>query len=265
MRALARGLRAAELTDFQVAVVLGSGLGAFAERLANAREVPFREVEGMQGTRVAGHAGRFVLGTIGAVRVLVQEGRAHLYEGWSAHDVARSVRAFAETGCRAVLLTNAAGGLVPGWTPPCLMRIRDHVNWQAASALGRAERAHGSPYDADLGLALAAAASDVGVTLEEGVYAGMLGPAYETPAEIRALARIGVHAVGMSTVNEALAACAAGMRVGAVSCITNPAAGIAPHALDHAEVVAAGAEIAEDFTRLLAAAMLRLERLLAAS
>ena len=254
-RALADELRRCECTGFELALVAGSGLGALADELSGSTTIPFEELDAMPRSAVPGHAGRFVLGELGGRRVLVQQGRVHLYEGWSAHEVTRAVRAFALLGCRGVILTNAAGGLHEEWAPGTLMRITDHIDLQRAGPLFPAERGVGSPYDAELGARLEHAAEEAQVGLERGVYAGLLGPAYETPAEIRMLAWMGADAVGMSTVAEAAAAHAAGLRVAAISCITNHAAGIAPEPLSHDEVMAVGREASERFTRLFEAAV----------
>lgn len=252
---LDRALQAAGAPRPRVALVLGSGLGAFADGLENATAVPFEVLPSMPSSTVPGHAGRFVAGEVGDVPVLCQQGRVHLYEGHSAEVVTRAVRALPALGVRSVLLTNAAGGLAPGWPVPCLMRIRDHLNMQGVVPPidGRGRQAQ--VYDAAVGEALTAAGEEHGIDLREGVYAGLAGPTYETAAEIRMLDRAGAHAVGMSTVLEAKAAAGAGLRVGAVSCITNPAAGIAVAPLHHDEVVEAGKQIAGDFARLLGAAI----------
>ena len=243
----------------EVALVLGSGLGALADTLEDARAVPFTELPSMPASTVPGHAGRFVAGLVGGVPVLCQQGRVHLYEGWSAEVVTRAVRALPAVGARALILTNAAGGLVPGWPVPCLMRIDDHVNMQGAAPPMARERAGvGSPYGRLCAEALRAAAEETGVALREGIYVGLTGPSYESPAEIRMLQGLGAQAVGMSTVLEATAGMLGGLEVGAVSCITNPGAGIAAAPLDHEEVVEAGKAIAEDFGALLRAAVPRL-------
>ena len=230
----AHGLRGAE-----VAFVLGSGLGAFADCLEDAREIPYAEIDGMPQSGVKGHAGRLVFGRVGSTRVLVQQGRVHLYEGWRPSEVTRAVRAFATLGVRAVVLTNAAGGLRPNWPAGTMMRITDHINRQGA-LLEPGEAGRGSPYDGEVGLALEDAASEAGVELERGVYAALLGPSYETPAEIRMMQWMGADAVGMSTAAEASAAWVRGVRVGGISLITNPGAGITGEVLSHAEVVEAG-------------------------
>ena len=248
-------LRRAGFEGARVAIVLGSGLGAFAERLELARSIAFADVEAMPMSRVPGHAGRLVVGELDGVRVVVQQGRVHLYEGWSASEVTRSIRAFAGLGVRALVLTNAAGGLHPEWKPGTFMCIRDHIDLQGSSPLELRETARGSPYDAQLAHALERAAMSARVELEHGVYAGVLGPSYETPAEIRMLRWMGADAVGMSTVAEAAAARASGMRVAAISCITNAAAGITDSPLSHEEVIRAGREAAPRFSALIEASV----------
>ncbi len=249
--------------DVKLGFVLGSGLGVFAERLANARAIPYAELDGMPRSAVPGHAGQLVVGTIGAERVVVQQGRVHLYEGWSPSEVTRAVRAFAAVGVRGVVLTNAAGGLRETWKPGTLMRITDHLNLQGATPLQPMERGRGRIYDEAFGAALDTGARDARVPLERGVYAGLLGPSYETPAEIRMLRWAGADAVGMSTVNEALAACATGMRVAAISCITNLAAGITNEKLSHDEVMATGKAAAASFCKLLERSVPHLARAVA--
>ncbi len=258
---LASALDAAGAPRPAVALVLGSGLGAFANSIEDAVAIPFGALPSMPGSTVPGHAGRFVAGLVGGVPVLCQQGRVHLYEGWSPEVVTRAARSFAGVGARAVVLTNAAGGLVADWPIPCLMRLTDHINRQGVTPLAPGEGGVGSPYCPAAGAALEDAATDAEVTLRGGVYVGLPGPSYETAAEIRMLAGFDAQAVGMSTVLEAVAAHASGLRVAAVSCITNPGAGIAPAPLDHAEVVQAGAAIAGEFERLLRAAVPRLAAL----
>lgn len=250
---LAARLDEAGASGARLAIVSGSGLGAIGERLREARAIPFAALPGMPGSAVAGHAGRFLVGAWAGQRVLVQEGRVHLYEGWSAREVTRSVRALARLGVERLLLTNAAGGLHAEWPAGTLMRIVDHVALQGVAPLARGQRGPRRIYDAELGQGLADAAARAGIRLERGVYAGLLGPSYETPSEVRALAQLGVDAVGMSTVAEASAAAAAGLRVAALSCITNPAAGLAPATLRHADVVAAARSAAAELARLVEA------------
>jgi purine-nucleoside phosphorylase len=252
---LVRSLEAHDVRGFDVVYVLGSGLGAFAERLQRARSIACDAIDGLPRSGVAGHAGALVIGELDGARVLVQRGRVHLYEGRSAAEVTRAVRAFCKLGARAIVLTNAAGGLRRDWPAGTLMRIRDHLALQGAAPLARGERGARRVWDEALGLALERGASDAGVKLESGVYAALLGPSYETPAEIRWLAENGADAVGMSTALEAVAARASGARVCGVSLITNLAAGLSSTPLAHEEVVAAGAAAAERFSELLARAL----------
>jgi len=248
---LARSLRASGIDGAEIAFVLGSGLGAFAEKLQRARAVPAADLDGLPLGSVPGHAGRIVAGEIGGVRVIVQQGRVHLYEGWSVQELTRAVRAFGAIGVRALVLTNAAGGIRAGFRPGTLMRIRDHIDLQGRAPLARAERGFGTPWDGELGAVLEGAARKSGLSLESGVYAGLLGPAYETPAEIRWLRSLGADAVGMSTVAEASAGRASGMRVAGISCITNMAAGLAPGALSHDDVLETSRRVAAEFCALL--------------
>ena len=242
-------------TGARLAFVLGSGLGAFADRLEDPLVIPGEALENLPKSAVPGHAGRIIVGSLQGARVLVQQGRVHLYEGWSAFEVTRAVRAFARLGVRGLVLTNAAGGLRAEWPPGTLMRVVDHLNLQGRAPLLPDEAGWGVPYDSGLGNGLDRAAEKADVALAQGVYAALLGPTYETPSEIRMLARFGADAVGMSTVAEAAAARAEGLRVAAVSCITNPAAGLSPTPLSHDEVVAAGKQAAEGFRRLLTCAV----------
>jgi len=251
---LAASLKKHGVVDVQFAFVLGSGLGVFAERIENARAIHYSEIDGMPRSSVPGHAGKLVVGDVGGVRVVAQQGRVHLYEGWSVHDVTRCVRALAKVGVPRIVLTNAAGGLHDDWPPGSLMRITDHVNMQSTTPLAPSEAGIGSPWDAELGAVLDATAKKKRVRLERGVYAGLLGPTYETPAEIRMLAWMGADAVGMSTVAEALAARASGMKVAGISCITNYAAGITKDVPNHEEVIEVGRKAAKTFSDLLVAA-----------
>lgn len=257
---LAESLRRHGIEGVEIAFVLGSGLGAFVERIEHARAIQYGEIEGMPVSAVAGHAGKLVVGEIAGRRVLAQQGRVHLYEGWSVHEVTWAVRAIAALGTSTFVLTNAAGGLRPEWKPGTLMAIRDHLNLQGRTPLARDEAAYACPYDGELRAALHSAASELGLALEDGVYAGLPGPSYETPAEIRMLRTFGADAVGMSTVAEVLAVRAAGARVAGISLITNQAAGISPHKLSHQEVIAAGKEAAGRFSALLERAVPRLVR-----
>lgn len=250
---LVEELNARDVGRAQLAFVLGSGLGAFADSLEDPQAIPYTDLKGMPKSTVPGHAGELVVGNVAGVSVVVQKGRVHLYEGHSACTVTRCVRALAQLGVEELVLTNAAGGVEPDWEVPALMHITDHLNFQGTTALKRAEARLGDVYDEGLATQLHAAAEHSGVELHRGVYAALSGPAYETPAEIRMLRAFGVSAVGMSTAQEACAARAAGMRVAAISTITNPAAGISETPLNHAEVVEAGRIAADRFCELLKA------------
>ena len=231
--------------DSPVAVVLGSGLGAFGDELADARSLPFSELPGFPRATVEGHKGRLVAGTLGGVPVLALQGRLHGYEGHDAATVAFPARVFGALGARALVVTNAAGGTNPAFAAGDLMRITDHINLTGRNPLiGPNEDALGPrfpdlsrAYDARLSQALEAAAAAAGVALRAGVYLQWNGPSYESPAEIRLSRLLGADAVGMSTIPEVIAAAHLGLPVCGVSCITNLAAGIAPHPLTHEEVV----------------------------
>ncbi len=230
----------------EVAVVLGSGLGGFAERIGEAVRIGYADVPGFPLPTVPGHEGELVAGTLAGRGVLLQRGRFHMYEGHDAATSALPIRVFAELGVRVLVLTNAAGGIRRTFTPGTLMLVADHVNLTFRNpligpALPGEERFPdmSDPYDAALRAVAREVARERSIRLDEGVYAGVLGPSYETPAEIRMLERLGADAVGMSTVTEVVAARARGLRCVGVSTITNPAAGITPARLSHAEVMAA--------------------------
>jgi purine-nucleoside phosphorylase len=244
-----------ELRDFgaQTAIVLGSGLGSLADQIEEPLCIPYSQIPGFPVSRVPGHEGAFVAGTFAGTRLLVASGRVHVYEGWSAREVATGVRLMHGLGIRTLLLTNAAGTLNTGFYPGTWMMLCDHLNLQGTSPL------EGGPnfidcttvYDAELRKQFAAAASSGKTILHVGTYAAMRGPQYETPAEIRMLRFLGADAAGMSTVPEALQARALGMRVAAFSCLTNWGAGLAPGTLDHSEVTTAGKQAADSFIKIL--------------
>lgn len=248
---LAAELRRHGVDDCRLAIVLGSGLGVLVERVQGARAIPYEELEGMPRSGVPGHAGKLVTGTLGGVRVVLQQGRVHLYEGFSAAEATLAVRAFARLGVGRLVLTNAAGSLRLDSPPGTLMRIEDHLDLQGRVRIPRALAAAGTPWDPRLGAALDAAARQCGQSVPRGVYAALLGPSYETPAEIRMLRTFGADAVGMSTVAEAAAAHAAGMRVVGVSCLTNYAAGVTADIPNHEEVVEEGRKASKRFCDLL--------------
>jgi purine-nucleoside phosphorylase len=231
-----------------VGVVLGSGMGALAERIESRVVIPYEEIPEFPATSVPGHDGKLVVGMLSGVPVAVLQGRVHLYEGASAQEVTFGVRLLGWFGVRSLLLTCAAGALNPALAPGQLVRISDHLN-----RLGIRFPDMGAPYDARLGELLDACAARLGPALPSGVYAGLAGPSYETPAEIRMLRTLGADLVGMSTVLEVIAARHAGMRVAALALVTNLAAGLAPAPIDHGEVLAAGAGAQERLGRFLGA------------
>jgi purine-nucleoside phosphorylase len=243
-----------------VGVVLGSGLGAWADGLGSATRIPYADIPHMARSSVAGHAGNLCVGhDASGVAVACLQGRVHLYEGHDPERVVFGVRLLARLGCRAVVLTNAAGGLDPAWSPGDLMLVTDHLNlmWRSPlvgpneSALGPRFPDMTEAYDRALSQLAREAARESGVLLREGVYAGLLGPTYETPAEIRMLRTLGASAVGMSTVPEVIALRHMGVRTAAVSCITNLAAGLSPTLLSHGEVEATAAKARGGFSALL--------------
>ena len=249
-----------------VGVVLGSGLGAFADTLTERRETPYSEIPGWPASTAIGHAGKLVEGCIGVTPVIVLAGRAHLYEGYTAAQVVFGIRELALRGVRKIVLTNAAGGVNVTYKPGDLVLISDHINLLGVNPLAGANDEALGPRFPDMSEAYArdyreiakAAAKEIGVELREGVYAAMPGPSYETPAEIRFLRTIGADLVGMSTVPETIAANHIGMKVLAISCVTNMAAGILPQKLVHTEVLEVGARVRDTLVRLLGAVIPRL-------
>ena len=243
----------------EVAVVLGSGLGGFADELSDAVELPYGGIPGWPVSTAIGHEGTLVAGTLDGVPLWVLRGRAHLYEGHPAEKVVFGVRVLGRLGVRTLVLTNAAGGIDPAFGQGTLVLISDHVNLQGASPLvGPNDDTLGprfpdmtDAYDPELRRRARAAADRLGIELHEGVYAAWLGPAFETPAEIRFIRAIGAQLVGMSTVPEVLAARHLGLRCLAFSCVTNMAAGLGAGAIDHEEVLAVGERVRGTFTALL--------------
>ncbi|MCP4679230.1 MAG: purine-nucleoside phosphorylase [Deltaproteobacteria bacterium] len=252
------GRRFGEAPD--VTIVLGSGLGAVADMLENRRTAQASEIPDWPVSTVEGHAGRLHVGAIDDVRVLLLQGRVHLYEGYRPAEVVRPTRAAVTWGARTVILTNAAGSVSANLTPGQLMVFEDHINLTGQNPLvGPPDESRGprfpdltSLYDSSLRGRAFESAARLGITLAEGIYAGVLGPTYETPAEARLIGQCGAHAVGMSTVHEAIAASHVGARVAAVSCITNRAAGFEGAVLDHEHVQRAGETASKDLARLLA-------------
>jgi purine-nucleoside phosphorylase len=248
----------------RVAIVLGSGLGFLADEVEEAARIPYRHIPGFPEPGVAGHKGELVAGRIDGVPVIVQSGRFHLYEGHAPEVVARPVRVFAELGVGVVILTNAAGGVRSTFRPGTVMLIADHINLTGRNpligpVLTGEERFPdmSAPYDPGLRRHAREAALAAGVPLEEGVYCALLGPSYETPAEIRMLHRIGADAVGMSTVPEVIAARARGLACLAFSTITNAAAGTGPP-LSHEDVLTVGRQVAGHLAAVVRGVLRRL-------
>lgn len=256
-----RALEAAGAGRVEGGLVLGSGLSPLADELEDRVEVPYATIPGFPRTTVAGHAGNFVVGTLEGRRVACAQGRFHLYEGWDPAAVTLTVQALHALGARWVLITNAAGSLNPRVAPGSLMAIRDHLNLQFASPLrGRAPERIENPfpdmanaYDATLRERLHAVALAERILLREGVYAAVLGPTYETPAEIRFLRRAGADAVGMSTVGEVIAAAELRLPVAGISLITNLASGLSVEPLSHDDVTEIAGRTASRLTRLVRA------------
>ena len=242
-----------------VGVVLGSGLGGLTDELEDRVEISYADIPGWPVSTAIGHAGTLVLGTLDGVPVVVMRGRAHLYEGIGADRVVFGVRVLGALGIRSLVVTNASGGINPEFEPGQLVLISDHVNLQGTSALvGPNDDALGprfpdltDAYDPAYRAAARDAAARIGLELGEGVYAAWLGPAFETPAEIRMMRALGADLVGMSTVPEVLAARHMGIRCLALSCVTNAAAGVRPEPFDHEQVLEVGARAAGDLVALL--------------
>ncbi len=242
----------------RVAIVLGSGLGPLADAIEGAVRVPYGDIPGFHVPTVQGHSGELVAGTLGGVAVIAQSGRFHMYEGHSAGDAVLPIRVFASLGVEALIVTNAAGGVRRSFRPGTLMLISDHLNLTGRNPLegpaldGETRFPDMSvAYDAELrGLARRVAA-ERGISLDEGVYAALLGPTYETPAEVRMLGQLGADAVGMSTVPEVIVARARGIRCLGISTITNAAAGTTGALLSHAEVMDVAREISQQLTDLV--------------
>jgi purine-nucleoside phosphorylase len=261
----------------ETAVVLGSGLNSLAGDAKRDEAVLYANIPEIPAPTVPGHAGRFVLAQMNGTRLIFAQGRVHLYEGFSAHEVTSIVRVLAGAGIKQLILTNAAGALNPGFKPGDWMMITDHINLTGASPLVATSPTPASlspsaagrgcdtrptfldmidAYSPRLREKFRQAARKIGMTLHEGVYAGNIGPQYETPAEVRMLQKLGADAVGMSTVLETIEARALGCEVAGLSCITNLAAGISTEKLSHEEVLETGRKAAAQFAALLKAALL---------
>lgn len=243
----------------KVAVVLGSGLGAFAEDVENAVRIPYAEIPHFAQSTVVGHAGQLVLGEVNGVPVAVQQGRFHYYEGYDISQVVFPMRVFGVLGIESVILTNAAGSINTNFRPGSLMVIRDQINLMGVNPLrGKNDDRFGprfpdmtEAYNREFIEAAIAEANAIGLSLRRGIYTGLSGPTYETPAEIHMLRTHGTDAVGMSTVPETIVARHMGMKVLGISCITNFAAGILDQHIDHSHVMETGAQAAAAFKELL--------------
>ncbi|MDI3327065.1 MAG: purine-nucleoside phosphorylase [Alicyclobacillaceae bacterium] len=251
----------------RAALILGSGLGDLADSFSGATAIPYRDIPEFPVSTVIGHAGRLVFGRLEGVPVVAMQGRFHLYEGYTPEQVAFPVRVMRVLGAEFLIVTNAAGGVHPDWRPGDLMLIRDHLNLTGRNplvgpnddSLGPRFPDMSRAYDRELLEFARQAGAELGIPLREGVYAGLLGPTFETPAEIRMLRILGADAVGMSTVTEVIAARHAGMRVLGISCISNMAAGILDQPLTHEEVIETGLRIRGTLEQLVRGVLRRLK------
>ncbi len=259
----AAAIRARAPIEPAAGVILGSGLGAFGDSLDDAVAIPYDEIPHWPRSSVVGHSGRLVLGRSAGVPVAVLQGRAHYYEGHSLATVVFPVRVLFQLGIRRLVVTNAAGAIRPDFRSGSLMLINDHINLVGSNPMiGPNDERFGArffdmteAYDRALRDRTKAAAAKLGIALSEGVYVSLTGPSYETPAEIRMLRTLGADAVGMSTVPEVIAANHCGMKVLALSCLSNMAAGVVDQKLDHQEVLAAGRAVADSLLALLRAVL----------
>jgi purine-nucleoside phosphorylase len=251
----------------RLAVVLGSGLGAFADMLEDQTAIPYADIPGWPQSTAVGHAGKLVVGTIDGFPVAALAGRAHLYEGYTAPQVVYGIRALSKFGIDSIILTNAAGGVNPSYVPGQLVLISDHINLTGQNPLTGPNDDPLGPRFPDMSEAYLKryreiarrTGSEIGLDLKEGVYAALSGPSYETPAEIRYLRAIGADLVGMSTALEAIAANHAGMKVLGISCVTNYAAGVSDQKLDHTEVLQVGERVKDTMVELLRRVLPRLQ------
>lgn len=255
----ARAIRSRYSEDVRAALVLGSGLGAFADDLKDSVAIPYEEINGFARSTVEGHAGRLVLGKIGDVHVAVMQGRFHYYEGYEFEEVVFPIRTLGLLGVKSLVLTNAAGGINVAFHQGALMVISDHLNLMGVNPLrGPHDNRLGDRfpdmsevYSRDYQETAVAEGQAMGLELRRGIYVGLSGPSYETPAEIRMLRILGGDAVGMSTVPEAIVARQMGIKVLGISCITNMAAGVVGEPIDHHEVIETGERVRETFKELL--------------
>ena len=255
----------------EIALVLGSGLGAFADEFSAATKIPYMKIPHFPQSTAIGHAGNLVIGNVGDITVAGMQGRVHLYEGYSAKEVAFPTRVFARMGLKAVILTNAAGGIKREFTQGRLVIIKDHINLQGVNPLsGPNDERFGVrfpdmtvAYDRRFREMTVGEGNRMGIGMYEGVYAALAGPNYETPAEIRFLSAIGADLVGMSTVPEVIVARHCGLRVLGISCVTNAAAGILDQPLSHKEVLETGERVKGQFIALLRAVIPRIAEAIA--
>ncbi|HEX8142586.1 MAG TPA: purine-nucleoside phosphorylase [Pyrinomonadaceae bacterium] len=253
--------------DVRLGLVLGSGLGAFADDLEEAVPVPYDEIPGFARSTVEGHAGRLVLGRVGGLPVAVMQGRFHYYEGYALEEVVFPIRVLGLLGVKSLVLTNAAGGINVAFEQGSLMIISDHLNLMGVNPLrGRNDERFGARfpdmsevYARDYQEIVAAEGRAMNIELRRGIYGALSGPSYETPAEIRMLRTLGADAVGMSTVPEAIIARQMGIKVLGLSCITNMAAGVVDQPINHEEVVETGNLVRETFKELLRRVIPRLQ------
>jgi purine-nucleoside phosphorylase len=259
IQAAASAIRSKTKSVPQVGLILGSGLGAYADKLAGADKIDYGDIPGFPRSHVVGHAGKLVLGERHGVRCVAMQGRVHMYEGHSAQTVSFPARVLITLGARVIIVTNAAGGINPQWSPGTLMLIRDHIDMLRDHALRGPNDERLGPrfpdmtkaYSPELRKLVKDVAAAENIHLEEGVYVAMPGPTYETPAEVQMLHRLGADATGMSTVPEVVVARHMGARTIGISCITNQAAGISGHELSHAEVTETANRVRTTFERLL--------------
>ncbi|MGA7796247.1 MAG: purine-nucleoside phosphorylase [Candidatus Acidiferrales bacterium] len=252
----------------RIGLVLGSGLGAFANEIAGATRIDYKNIPHFPRSTAIGHAGRMVIGKVADVPVAIMQGRVHFYEGYSMREVIFPMRVMARMGIRAVVVTNAAGGINRNFKQGCLVVLRDHINLQGANPLIGPNDEHFGERFPDMTQVYwkpyqAAALQDgkrLGIEIAEGVYAALTGPSYETPAEIRYLRTIGADLVGMSTVPEVIAAAHLGIRVLGISCVTNMAAGILDQPITTEEVMETGERVKADFVALLRAVTPRMSK-----
>jgi purine-nucleoside phosphorylase len=255
----------------RIALVLGSGLGNFADEFTNATKIPYAKIPNFPQSTAIGHAGRLVIGNVGDIPVAGMQGRVHLYEGYSAKEVAFPIRVFARMGVKAVILTNAAGGINRNYSQGCLVAIRDHVNFQGVNPLvGPNDERFGlrfpdmtQAYDREFQRFVTEEGKELALNIHNGVYLAVQGPSYETPAEIYSFRAIGADLVGMSTVPEVIAARHSGMRVLGISCVTNMAAGTTDAPLNQEEVLETAARIKSQFIALLRAVIPRMSEAIA--